>query len=65
MNYSKKLAQKRNMLMQEYLGLIEDAYNLRQTDHALSDFSEYRAKKVLHEINKLSFITDNSFLRTS
>ncbi|NRB58481.1 MAG: Lacal_2735 family protein [Winogradskyella sp.] len=53
------------MLMQEYLGLIEDAYNLRQTDHALSDFSEYRAKKVLHEINKLSFITDNSFLRTS
>ena len=53
---SKKLLQKKTKLNQQYLQLIEDAYNLRQTDHALSDFSEYKATKVLHKINKLEFV---------
>ncbi|MBU2927374.1 Lacal_2735 family protein [Winogradskyella psychrotolerans] len=39
--------------------LIEDAYNLRQTDHALSDFSEYQATKVLYKINKLGFVVNS------
>lgn len=53
---SNKLLQKKRKLKKKYLKLIEDAYNLRQTDHALSDFSEYKATKVLHEINKLKFL---------
>jgi len=51
-----KLLEKKKKLNKKYHQLIEDAYNLRQTDHALSDFSEYKATKVLHKINKLKFI---------
>lgn len=40
-----------------YLLLIEQAYNLRQTDHALSDDSEFKAMKVLHKINKIKFLS--------
>nr|WP_256259883.1 Lacal_2735 family protein [Winogradskyella luteola] len=50
------MLQKKTRLKQKYLQLIEDAYNLRQTDHALSDFSEYQATKVLYELNKLRFV---------
>lgn len=52
-----KLLGKKKRLNQKYKQLIEDAYNLRQTDHALSDFSEYKANKILYKINKLKFIT--------
>ncbi|WP_458629339.1 Lacal_2735 family protein [Winogradskyella sp. PC D3.3] len=51
---------KRRKLKKKYIQLIEDAYNLRQTDHALSDFSEYKATKVLYKINKLGFVVYNS-----
>ncbi|WP_179345616.1 Lacal_2735 family protein [Winogradskyella ursingii] len=53
-----KLVLKRQKLKNRYLRLMERAYNLRQTDHALSDISEYEAKKVLNELNKLSFIVE-------
>lgn len=56
MHNSEKLLLKKSKLHQEYLQLIEDAYNLRQSDHALSDFSEYKATKILYKINKLKFI---------
>jgi hypothetical protein len=61
---SEKLLRKRSKLRQEYLRLIEDAYNLRQTDHALSDFSEFKATKILHQLNKLKFVIDDAKLIT-
>jgi len=35
---------------------MEEAYNFRQTDHALSDVSEYRAMQILNRINRLKFL---------
>lgn len=43
-------------LNKKYKTLIEQAYNLRQTDAALSDFSEYKAIKLLYKLNKLSYL---------
>ncbi|WP_299127670.1 Lacal_2735 family protein [uncultured Winogradskyella sp.] len=57
------MLQKKVKLRQKYLQLIEDAYNLSQTDDAISDFSEYKATKVLHKINKLNFVVGNGHLR--
>jgi hypothetical protein len=48
-------AHKKN-LQAQYKKLIEEAYNLRQTDSDLSDISEFRALKLLDEINKLKFL---------
>jgi hypothetical protein len=62
---SKKLLQKKLKLNKKYLQLIEYAYNLKQTDHALSDFSEYKATKVLNKINKLKFIVGNDKLQAN
>lgn len=56
MAYSEKLLKRQQKLKREYKRLIEDAYNFRQTDHALSDFSEYQATKILYKLNKLKFI---------
>ncbi|WP_426429638.1 Lacal_2735 family protein [Winogradskyella sp. HB-48] len=65
MHNSEKLLRKRFKLNQEYLRLIEDAYNLRQTDHALSDFSEFKATKVLNQLNKLKFIIGDSKIQAN
>lgn len=62
---SKKLLKKKSKLKEKYLKLIEDAYNLRQTDHALSDFSEYQATKILNKINKLKFVIGDTKLQTN
>jgi len=43
-------------LNKRYKQLIEQAYNLRQTDSALSDISEYKALKLLDELNKLKYL---------
>ncbi|WP_055435861.1 Lacal_2735 family protein [Lacinutrix algicola] len=43
-------------LNSRYLQLIEQAYNLRETDHALSDDSEFKALKLLHKLNKIKFL---------
>jgi len=50
----KKHQQKLN---KRYKQLVEQAYNLRQTDHALSDDSEYKAMKLLNKLNKLKFLS--------
>ncbi len=39
-----------------YKQLIEQAYNLSQTDSATSDISEYRAIKLLDKLNKLKYL---------
>ncbi|TCK68698.1 hypothetical protein DFQ05_0208 [Winogradskyella wandonensis] len=51
-----KILEKRKKLKERYLRLVEDAYNFRQTDHELSDISEYHAMQLLHKINKLKFL---------
>ncbi|MDO5969906.1 Lacal_2735 family protein [Flavivirga aquimarina] len=43
-------------LHQRYKELVEQAYNFRQTDSALSDISEYRAIKLLDKLNKLKYL---------
>lgn len=43
-------------LQLQYKQLIEQAYNLRQTDPALSDISEFKAMKLLEELNKLEYL---------
>lgn len=43
-------------LQSQYKQLIEQAYNLRQTDSALSDISEYKAIKLLNKLNRLKYL---------
>ncbi|RIA09009.1 hypothetical protein OE09_0836 [Flavobacteriaceae bacterium MAR_2010_72] len=43
-------------LQSKYKQLIEQAYNLRQTDSALSDIWEYKAIKLLNKLNRLRFL---------
>ncbi|WP_445955955.1 Lacal_2735 family protein [Yeosuana sp.] len=40
----------------QYKQLIEQAYNMRQTDSALSDFFEYKALKLLNKLNRLKYL---------
>ena len=35
---------------------MEQAYNFRQTDSALSDYCEYKAIKVLNKLNRLNYL---------
>lgn len=56
MKYTQKHIEKQNMLLSRYKTLVEQAYNFRQTDSALSDFSEYKAIKLLHKMNKQQFL---------
>ena len=44
-------------LQQQYKQLIEQAYNLRQTDSALSDISEYKAIKLINKLNRLRYLS--------
>ncbi|MBN4070435.1 Lacal_2735 family protein [Olleya sp. AH-315-F22] len=54
------IKENKNKLLKQYKQLIEDAYNFRQTDSALSDISEYRALKLLEELNRLNFLSRDS-----
>ena len=56
MKHSQKYIDNQNSLLSRYKSLVEQAYNLRQTDSALSDFSEYQAIKLLHKLNKNKFL---------
>ncbi|MFD1162708.1 MULTISPECIES: Lacal_2735 family protein [Hwangdonia] len=44
-------------LNKRYKELVEQAYNFRQTDCALSDISEYRAIKLLNKLNRLKYLS--------
>ncbi len=66
MKNTQKYIEKQNLLLSRYKTLIEQAYNFRQTDSALSDFSEYKAIKLLHKMNKQKFlIRDFSVLQSN
>ncbi|WP_425076960.1 Lacal_2735 family protein [Psychroserpens sp. S379A] len=56
MKNSQKYIDKQRLLLSRYKTLIEQAYNFRQTDSALSDISEYKAIKLLHKMNKHKFL---------
>mgnify|MGYP001822644100 CR=1 FL=1 len=51
-----KIKSNQARLYKEYITLIEQAYNFRQTDSAFSDFYEYKAIKLLNKLNKLSYL---------
>lgn len=51
-----QISKQRKKLQKQYKQLIEQAYNLRQTDSAESDISEYQAIKLLDELNKLNYL---------
>lgn len=51
-----KLKQSQIKLQLRYKALIEQAYNLRQTDSAQSDISEYKAIKLLNKLNRLKYL---------
>ena len=57
MNKLSKIEANQSLLLKQYKQLIEDAYNFRQTDSALSDISEYRALKLLDQLNRLNFLS--------
>ncbi len=40
----------------KYKALIEQAYNFKQTDSALSDISEFKAIKLLNKLNRLKYL---------
>jgi len=52
-NYSSEIKGNQSKLRKKYKQLIEDAYNFRQTDSALSDILEYNALKLLDKLNRL------------
>jgi hypothetical protein len=52
-----KLKKHQKKLQSRYKLLIEQAYNLRQTDSAESDISEFDAIKLLDELNKLNYLS--------
>ncbi|WP_460218394.1 Lacal_2735 family protein [Psychroserpens sp. MEBiC05023] len=56
MKPTNKYIEHQNLLLSRYKKLIEQAYNFRQTDSALSDISEFKAIKLLHKLNKLKYL---------
>ncbi|NJX14363.1 Lacal_2735 family protein [Tamlana crocina] len=56
MDYTDPIKTRQDKLNQQYKNLVEQAYNFRQTDSALSDISEYKAIKLLNKLNKLKYL---------
>ena len=56
MNRTEELKSHQDQLNKRYKTLIEQAYNFRQTDSALSDISEYKAIKLLNKLNRLKYL---------
>lgn len=51
-------------LQMRYKQLVEQAYNLRQSDNALSDISEFKAIKLLNKLNRLNYLTRETTCRS-
>ena len=56
MNRSNAIKSHQKRLKKRYKQLVEQAYNLRQTDSAMSDISEYHALKLLNKLNRLKYL---------
>ncbi len=50
-----KKISKLKVLEFRYKTLIEKAYNFKYTNNSLSDISEYKAMRLLEEINRIKF----------
>ncbi len=59
METNNNIKNRQNKLNERYKELIEQAYNFRQTDSELSDFSEFRAMKLLNRLNTLRYFFRN------
>ena len=57
MSNSSEIKENQSKLHMQYKQLIEDAYNFRQTDSALSDILEYNALKLLDQLNRLKYLS--------
>jgi len=57
MSNSSEIKENQSKLHKQYKQLIEDAYNFRQTDSALSDILEYNALKLLDKLNRLKYLS--------
>ncbi|MEO8932908.1 MAG: Lacal_2735 family protein [Xanthomarina sp.] len=57
MENSVKIKENQIKLLKKYKKLIEQAYNLRQTDCAMSDISEFKAIKLLNKLNRLKYLS--------
>ncbi|WP_147677479.1 Lacal_2735 family protein [Algibacter pacificus] len=56
MNRIDSLRTTENRLNQRYKALVEQAYNFRHTDPALSDIFEYKSIKLLNKLNRLKYL---------
>ncbi len=56
MNRNEIIKKNQDKLNARYKELVEQAYNFRQTDSALSDISEYKAIKLLNKLNRLKYL---------
>lgn len=61
MNRIEKIKTHQDKLSLKYKQLVEQAYNFRQTDSALSDISEYKAIKLLNKLNRLKYLQREQF----
>ena len=57
MSNSSEIKENQSKLHKQYKQLIEDAYNFRQTDSALSDILEYNSLKLLDKLNRLKYLS--------
>lgn len=55
MDHKTDILKNKKRLTQKYKELIEQAYNWRQTDSAISDISEFKAIQLLNKLNKLKY----------
>lgn len=51
-----KIKARKKRLQKRYKKLIEEAYNWRQIDSALSDISEFDALRLLDKLNRLKYL---------
>ena len=56
MDQKTEILNSKKRLTQKYKELIEQAYNWRQTDSAISDISEFKAIQLLNKLNKLKYL---------
>jgi hypothetical protein len=57
MNRTHIIKNHQTKLKERYKELIEQAYNFRQSDSALSDISEFKAIKLLNKLNRLKYLS--------
>lgn len=62
MNRINLIKKHQTKLSKQYKELVEEAYNLRQIDAALSDISEFKAVKLLNKLNELKYLSREKFL---